>query len=42
MARKVAINGFSLLLGSVVLGPYLLEFFGIRAAGGAHRRRASS
>jgi len=30
MARKVAINGFSLLLGSVVLGPYLLEFFGIR------------
>ena len=30
MARKVAINGFALLLGSMVLGPYLLEFFGIR------------
>jgi multiple antibiotic resistance protein len=30
MARNVAINGFALLLGSMVLGPYLLEFFGIR------------
>jgi len=30
MARKVAVNGFLLLLGSMVLGPYLLEFFGIR------------
>lgn len=30
MARKVAFNGFALLLGSMVLGPYLLEFFGIR------------
>ena len=30
MARKIAINGFALLLGSMVLGPYLLEFFGIR------------
>ncbi len=30
MARKVAVNGFALLLGSMVLGPYLLEFFGIR------------
>ena len=30
MARKVAINGFALLLGSMVLGPYLLEFFGVR------------
>src|SRR5580698_7750397 len=30
MARKIAINGFCLLLGSMVLGPYLLEFFGIR------------
>ena len=30
IARKVAINGFALLLGSMVLGPYLLEFFGIR------------
>ena len=30
MARRVAINGFALLLGSMVLGPYLLEFFGIR------------
>ncbi|MBS0580062.1 MAG: MarC family protein [Proteobacteria bacterium] len=30
LARKVAINGFALLLGSMVLGPYLLEFFGIR------------
>jgi multiple antibiotic resistance protein len=39
LARKVAINGFGLLLGSMVLGPYLLEFFGIqlpvvRIAGG--------
>ena len=30
MARKVAINGFALLVGSMVLGPYLLEIFGIR------------
>jgi multiple antibiotic resistance protein len=30
LARKVAVNGFALLLGSMVLGPYLLEFFGIR------------
>jgi len=30
LARKVALNGFALLLGSMVLGPYLLEFFGIR------------
>lgn len=39
LARRVAINGFSLLLGSMVLGPWLLEFFGIelpvvRIAGG--------
>ena len=39
LARQVAINGFALLLGSMVLGPYLLEFFGIqlpvvRIAGG--------
>ena len=39
MARKVAINGVGLLLGSMVLGPYLLELFGIglpvvRIAGG--------
>jgi multiple antibiotic resistance protein len=39
LARNVAINGFGLLLGSMVLGPYLLEFFGIqlpvvRIAGG--------
>jgi len=39
LARKVAVNGFALLLGSMVLGPYLLEFFGIqlpvvRIAGG--------
>jgi multiple antibiotic resistance protein len=30
MARKVAINGVALLLGSMVLGPYLLQVFGIR------------
>jgi multiple antibiotic resistance protein len=30
MARRVAFNGFALLLGSMVLGPYLLEFFGVR------------
>jgi len=30
MARKVAINGVGLLLGSMVLGPYLLALFGIR------------
>jgi len=39
LARKVAINGFALLIGSMVLGPYLLEIFGIqlpmvRIAGG--------
>ena len=39
MAVKVAINGTLLLLGSLILGPYLLEFFGIqlpvvRIAGG--------
>jgi multiple antibiotic resistance protein len=39
LARRVAINGFALLLGSMVLGPWLLEFFGIelpvvRIAGG--------
>jgi multiple antibiotic resistance protein len=39
LARRVAINGFLLLLGSMVLGPWLLEFFGIelpvvRIAGG--------
>lgn len=39
LARKTAINGFALLLGSMVLGPWLLEFFGIelpvvRIAGG--------
>jgi multiple antibiotic resistance protein len=39
LARQVAINGFALLLGSLVLGPYLLEVFGIqlpvlRIAGG--------
>src|ERR1700722_15413208 len=39
LARKAAINGFALLLGSMVLGPWLLEFFGVelpvmRIAGG--------
>jgi multiple antibiotic resistance protein len=39
LALKVALNGTLLLLGSLVLGPYLLEFFGIqlpvvRIAGG--------
>jgi multiple antibiotic resistance protein len=39
LARSVAINGFALLLGSMALGPWLLEFFGIqlpvvRIAGG--------
>lgn len=39
LARNIAINGFALLLGSMVLGPWLLEFFGIelpvvRIAGG--------
>ena len=39
LSRKVAINGFALLLGSMVLGPWLLEFFGVelpvmRIAGG--------
>ncbi len=39
LARRVAINGFLLLLGSMVLGPWLLVFFGIdlpvvRIAGG--------
>jgi multiple antibiotic resistance protein len=39
LARKTAVNGFALLLGSMVLGPWLLEVFGIdlpvvRIAGG--------
>jgi multiple antibiotic resistance protein len=39
LARNVAINGFALLLGSMVIGPYLLEVFGlqlpvVRIAGG--------
>jgi len=39
LARRISINGFLLLLGSMVLGPSLLEFFGIelpvvRIAGG--------
>jgi multiple antibiotic resistance protein len=39
LARKIGINGFLLLLGSMALGPWLLEFFGIqlpvmRVAGG--------
>ncbi len=39
IARRVALNGFALLLGSMLLGPWLLEFFGIqvpvvRIAGG--------
>jgi multiple antibiotic resistance protein len=39
LARKAALNGFALLLGSMVLGPWLLEVFGIelpvvRIAGG--------
>lgn len=39
LARHVAINGFALLLGSMVFGPWLLVFFGIdlpvvRIAGG--------
>jgi multiple antibiotic resistance protein len=39
LARKVAINGFALLLGSMALGPWLLEVLGIqlpvvRIAGG--------
>jgi multiple antibiotic resistance protein len=39
LARKAAINGFALLLGSMALGPWLLQFFGIqlpvvRIAGG--------
>jgi multiple antibiotic resistance protein len=39
LARNVAVNGFALLLGSMALGPWLLEFFGlqlpvVRIAGG--------
>ena len=39
LARKAAINGFALLLRSMALGPWLLQFFGIelpvvRIAGG--------
>jgi multiple antibiotic resistance protein len=39
LARKTAINGFLLLIGSMALGPWLLEIFGIqlpvvRIAGG--------
>jgi multiple antibiotic resistance protein len=39
LARVIAINGFALLLGSMLLGPWLLEVFGIelpvvRIAGG--------
>ena len=39
LARKAAVNGLALLLGSMALGPWMLEFFGIelpvvRIAGG--------
>jgi len=39
LAGKIAVNGFALLLGSMALGPWLLQFFGIqlpvmRVAGG--------
>jgi multiple antibiotic resistance protein len=39
IARRVALNGFALLLGSMIFGPWLLELFGIqtpvvRVAGG--------
>lgn len=39
IARRVAVNGFLLLLGSMIIGSHLLEFFGItlpivRIAGG--------
>src|ERR1700675_1193201 len=39
LAGKVAVNGFLLLLGSLLVGSYVLEFFGItlpvvRIAGG--------
>ena len=39
LARRIAINGLALLLGSMLLGPWLLEFFGVqlpvvRIAGG--------
>lgn len=39
LARKVALNGFFLLIGSMLLGPWILQFFGIelpivRIAGG--------
>jgi multiple antibiotic resistance protein len=39
LARKAAVNGFALLLGSMALGPWLLEIFGlelpvVRIAGG--------
>src|SRR5580700_1928405 len=39
LARRIAINGFALPLGSMLLGPWLLEFFGVqlpvvRIAGG--------
>lgn len=39
LARVIAVNGFALLLGSMLLGPWLLQFFGIqlpvvRIAGG--------
>jgi multiple antibiotic resistance protein len=39
LARKTAVNGFALLLGSMVLGPWMLQVFGIelpvvRIAGG--------
>ena len=29
LACRAAVNGFALLLGSMALGPWLLEFFGI-------------
>lgn len=39
LARRIAVNSFALLLGSMLLGPWLLEFFGVqlpvvRIAGG--------
>src|ERR1700740_1843772 len=33
LARQVALNGLALLLGSMLLGPWLLVFFGIELPG---------
>src|SRR6185312_12944402 len=41
LARKVAVNGFALLLGSMALGPWMLEVWSSRRSAGSCSPRSS-